>query len=74
MSDHLVKNYYYAEPTEEDPHMAGPRPYSTPRWVKVFGIIALVLVLLVIIMFAGGGSHGPSRHRVSVALNATQRL
>ena len=38
--------------------------YSTPRWVKVFGIIALVLVLLAgIIMFAGiGGEHGPSRH------------
>ena len=39
-------------------------PPSTPRWVKVFGIIALVLVLLVvIIMFTGvGGPHGPGRH------------
>jgi hypothetical protein len=36
---------------------------GTPLWVKVFGIVALVLVLLVIIMlFAGGGSHGPGRH------------
>lgn len=37
---------------------------ATPRWVKVFGIIALVLVLLVvIIMFTGvGGEHGPGRH------------
>jgi hypothetical protein len=37
---------------------------GTPRWVKVFGIIALVLVLLVvIIMFTGvGGEHGPGRH------------
>jgi hypothetical protein len=37
---------------------------STPRWVKVFGIIFIVLVLLVvIIMFTGvGGKHGPSRH------------
>jgi len=36
---------------------------GTPRWVKVFGIIALVLVLLVVIMmFAGGGNHGPGRH------------
>ncbi len=34
-----------------------------PRWVKVFGIVALVLVLLVVIMlFASGGSHGPGRH------------
>jgi hypothetical protein len=37
---------------------------SAPRWVKVFGIIAIVLVLLVvIIMFTGvGGKHGPGRH------------
>jgi hypothetical protein len=34
-----------------------------PLWVKVFGIVAFVLVLLVIIMmFASGGSHGPGRH------------
>ena len=39
-------------------------PPSTPRWVKVFVIIALVLVLLVVIMmFTGvGGDHGPGRH------------
>ena len=44
--------------------MADPPPYSTPRWVKVFGIIVLVLVLLVVIvMFTGvGGDHGPGRH------------
>ncbi len=34
-----------------------------PRWVKVFGIIALTLVLLVVVMMLiGGGEHGPSRH------------
>ncbi|MGH3985549.1 MAG: hypothetical protein ACRDST_23415 [Pseudonocardiaceae bacterium] len=40
---------------------------GTPRWVKVSGIIAIVLVLLfVIMMFAGiGGSHGPGRHTPS---------
>lgn len=38
-------------------------PPPLPRWVKVFGIIALVLVLLVgVIMLTGGGEHGPSRH------------
>jgi hypothetical protein len=36
--------------------------YSTPRWVKVFGIIALVLVLLIGIMLLSGGEHGPGRH------------
>lgn len=35
---------------------------STPRWVKVFGGIVGVLVLLVSIMILGGG-HGPGAHR-----------
>lgn len=39
---------------------------GTPRWVKVFGIIGLVLVLLFVIMlFLGGGGHGPGRHTPS---------
>jgi len=40
-------------------------PPSTPRWVKVFGISALILILLIsIIIFTGiGGEHGPGRHR-----------
>ena len=45
--------------------MADPPPYpGTPRWVKVSGLIALVLVLLVgIMLLAGvGGGHGPGRH------------
>jgi len=41
-------------------------PPATPRWVKVFGIIALVLILLVVIaMLVGGGNHGPGRHMPS---------
>jgi hypothetical protein len=38
---------------------------STPRWVKVFGVIALLLVVLVVIaLLTGGGpgEHGPGRH------------
>ncbi len=41
------------------------RPPSIPRWVKVTGIIAIVLVLaFVVLRFTGHGpsSHGPSRH------------
>jgi hypothetical protein len=40
---------------------------TTPRWVKVFGIIALVLVLLFVIMLLTGvgGGHGPGRHTAS---------
>jgi hypothetical protein len=42
---------------------AGESRPGTPRWVKVFGIITLVVVLLfVILKLAGGGGHGPSRH------------
>ncbi len=34
---------------------------STPRWVKVFGVVVAVLFLLVGIMMLGGG-HGPGAH------------
>lgn len=39
-------------------------PPGMPRWVKVFGIIALILVVLVILMLTGvfGQAHGPGRH------------
>jgi hypothetical protein len=38
-----------------------------PRWVKIFGVIALVVVLVfVIVMLTGGGAgHGPARHTPS---------
>ena len=36
---------------------------GTPRWVKVFGAIALaVIVLFVVVLLARGGEHGPGRH------------
>ncbi|MGP6174366.1 hypothetical protein [Corynebacterium sp. A21] len=36
---------------------------GTPRWVKISGIIVLVLiVLIVLVMVFGGGNHGPGRH------------
>ena len=40
---------------------------GTPRWVKVFGIICLALVLLLgVMLLAGGGNHGPGRHLSSI--------
>jgi hypothetical protein len=48
--------------------MADLPPYpGTPRWVKLSGLIALVLVLLVgIVLVTGvGGAHGPGRHMPS---------
>ena len=47
---------------------------GTPRWVKVFGIIALVVVLLfVVLKLSGvGGEHGPSRHTPPFGITAEQ--
>jgi ABC-type transporter Mla subunit MlaD len=41
---------------------------GTPRWVKVFALIALVVILLfVILLITGrGGDHGPGRHTAGV--------
>ena len=39
---------------------AGP-----PPWVKVSGIIALVLVVLLLILLLAGDNHGPGRHQSS---------
>lgn len=33
---------------------------GVPRWVKVFGIVALALALLFVILMLAG--HGPGRH------------
>ena len=36
---------------------------ALPRWVKVFLIIAAVLVVLMVaVMLVSGGQHGPGRH------------
>jgi hypothetical protein len=55
--------------SEADDIRAGPDrdpTTGTPRWVKVVGIIAIVVVLLFVIMLvAGDGRHGPARHRLS---------
>jgi len=34
---------------------------SLPGWVKVFGIVALVVVVLFVVLLVTGG-HGPGRH------------
>lgn len=48
--------------------MAEPPSYpGTPRWVKVFAILVVVLVLLLggLMLFGVGGEHGPGRHAPS---------
>jgi prolyl oligopeptidase PreP (S9A serine peptidase family) len=47
----------------EPRHPGSDSDTGTPRWVKVFGIISLVVVLLfVFVLLRGGGRHGPGRH------------
>ena len=50
--------------TGDDTGVGSDSTASTPRWVKVFGIIALLVVLLfVILLFTRGpGGHGPGMH------------
>ena len=38
---------------------------GTPRWVKVFGLIALALIVLFVISLAAGVRHGPGLHAPS---------
>jgi hypothetical protein len=52
----------------DPPRDSDPNGYTgTPRWVKVFGIVVVVLVLLfVVLKLTGiGGEHGPARHMSS---------
>jgi hypothetical protein len=46
---------------------AGPSRESsdTPRWVKVFGLIAVVLLVLLLVIALLTGGHGPGRHAFS---------
>jgi hypothetical protein len=39
-------------------------PPGTPRWVKIVGIVALIVALLIVVVMlvGGGGGHGPGRH------------
>ena len=54
-----------AGPARSSPATGYP---GTPRWVKVSGLVALVLILLVVVAaVASGGQHGPMRHLPSSA-------
>lgn len=59
----------YRGPSDEDdgelaaaPDQASPP--GAPRWVKIFGIVGVVAVVLVAVMLLTGGAreHGPGRH------------
>ena len=44
---------------------------GTPRWVKVFGVIAALAVVLLVVLLVFGGGHGPQRHGSSPAAGVT---
>jgi hypothetical protein len=46
---------------------------GTPRWVKVFGVVALLViaVVLVLILTGRGGPHSPRRHIAPAATTPT---
>ncbi len=48
--------------TATDVRPTEDQPPTTPRWVKVFGIIGVVLVLLFGVIKLAGGDHSPGRH------------
>lgn len=37
-------------------------PAGTPAWVKVFAVIAVVLIAMLGVMLLSGSDHGPDRH------------
>jgi len=51
-------------PNSDRSQDTGTRP-GMPRWVKVFGIIVIVLVLLFVISMLAGVRHGPGMHTPS---------
>ena len=40
----------------------GGSPPGVPRWVKVIGLVALAVALLLVVALLAGGGHGPQQH------------
>ena len=49
---------------EPEPQRASDGYPGTPRWVKVFGVVLLAILLIAafIVVSGLGGPHGPQRH------------
>jgi uncharacterized cupredoxin-like copper-binding protein len=46
---------------------------ATPRWVKLLGVAAIVLILLVVaVMLPSGGTHGPGLHAPTTSVGGGQ--
>jgi hypothetical protein len=53
-----------ADSTETPPTgpAAAARPPGVPRWVKVTGVVVLLLVAILVVSKFAGVEHGPGRH------------
>jgi hypothetical protein len=73
------------KPTEDAHIPSEPDPYGcqnadadrdattgTPRWVKIFGVIALVVVVLIVVLLIIGGPHNPGRHALAAGSGASE--
>lgn len=40
----------------------GDGSIGTPRWVKIFGTVTALVIVLIVFLLLFGGGHGPSRH------------
>lgn len=47
-------------------------PYSTPRWVKISGIIVIVLVILFVVLHFTGNGFGPGMHTMPMQQSGQQ--
>jgi len=57
-----------ARPPAPDPTGPARRYPGTPRWVKVLGVISVLVALFVVLALATGlgGPHGPQRHGAGI--------
>lgn len=47
----------------DSPNGKAESPPGVPRWVKVSGLVILIVaVVLVVVMLVVGGEHGPGQH------------
>nr|MBA2601249.1 hypothetical protein [Actinomycetota bacterium] len=51
------------QPENGERHVSpGDGPVGTPRWVKISGIVAAIVIALIVVVLLFGGDHGPGRH------------
>ena len=52
----------FPEPRSEAAGAEPASPPGPPRWAKVFGIIAAVVLVVFLVLLLTGSAHGPGRH------------